>query len=229
MSDADAAAQRIARGLEIKDFTVLAPVLGTSLAVAWEVGRFTPTGGFELFSLSDHLVAAMAAVSVALAAVTFFFMCFGLVVAIVNKLIALKMHPALVAVLLTVVFVAILIWSRGVVWQAPNGSDRVVLAAFALFVANKIWFRFSLLGPVGIGFFFTVAILLCLALSSELMKTELSQADEGKGVATVTTKSSTYKARVLMAGERGLLTYIPEDKKVFFQRADELVRLEVKP
>jgi hypothetical protein len=44
----------------LKDAAILLPIVASSLAVSWEVGRFIPFGGFFLFNLSEHLLAAMA-------------------------------------------------------------------------------------------------------------------------------------------------------------------------
>jgi hypothetical protein len=46
--------------LTLKDAAILLPIVASSLAVSWEVGRFIPFGGFFLFNLSEHLLAAMA-------------------------------------------------------------------------------------------------------------------------------------------------------------------------
>ena len=62
-----------AGALPVKDLVVLIPLFATSLAISWEVGRFGPYGGFLFFSLSEHLLAAMAALPVALFLSTLFF------------------------------------------------------------------------------------------------------------------------------------------------------------
>ena len=229
MSDVESAKQTAALKWEIKDFAVLLPLLGTSLAIAWEVGRFSPTGGFGLFGLLDHLVAATAALPIALAMGTFFALSFWIVIAMGNKMAEVKMPAVIAALIVLGPFAAAALWTRGFSWKEVDGSDLVVFGAFAFLMLNQIWLRFPLIGPIGMGFFFVVAILMSLTLSSEQVKKEMTRADKGEGVSTITTKSATYKARVLMAGDRGLLTYSPESKQVLFQRGDELVSLEVKP
>jgi hypothetical protein len=222
--------QSTPRNRDVKDFAVLLPLFGTSLAIAWEVGRFTPTGGFNLFGLADHIVAATTALPIALAMGAYFFLMFFLTAATSEKLLSPESRkPALIALSLVLPFAVLLFWGRGLNWKTIEGSDMVVLGVLALLVINHLWFRYELTAPIGIGFFFIVAILMSLTLSSELVKTEMARADAGQGVATITTKAATFKARVLMAGDRGLLTYRPDTKQVLFQRADELVTLEVKP
>ena len=55
--------------LDIKDLAVLVPLLGSGLAVTYEIGSFYPLGAiaFGLFSLSEHLLGALAAFPIVLA------------------------------------------------------------------------------------------------------------------------------------------------------------------
>ncbi|MGX9389768.1 hypothetical protein ACWX0K_10920 [Nitrobacteraceae bacterium UC4446_H13] len=74
MSGADGAAAPESRGSILgataKDYAVYVPIIGTSLAFAWEVGLFVPIGGaaFGMFSISEHIVFALQALPVALVA-----------------------------------------------------------------------------------------------------------------------------------------------------------------
>jgi hypothetical protein len=56
----------------LQDLLVFVPSLTTAIALAWQIGRLQPTGGFFYFSLTDHLVAAAAAVPIAFAFAAFF-------------------------------------------------------------------------------------------------------------------------------------------------------------
>jgi hypothetical protein len=49
--------------IQVKDYIVVVPTLGTALAISWEVGSFLPIGGiaFGAFSLTEHLVFALQA------------------------------------------------------------------------------------------------------------------------------------------------------------------------
>ncbi len=49
--------------LPLKDYLVSVPLLGTTLAIVWEVGTFVPIGGeaFGLFSVSEHISFALKA------------------------------------------------------------------------------------------------------------------------------------------------------------------------
>ena len=55
-------------GFAIKDFFVLSPIIGTALALIYDVGYFYGVGisYFTLFSLSEHIVFALPALPVAL-------------------------------------------------------------------------------------------------------------------------------------------------------------------
>ena len=198
-----------------KDVAVLLPLFGTSLAIAWEVGRFSPTGGFNLFGLADHIVAATAALPVALTMGATYPMLFLLVAALSDKLTTATGRQGLVLALsLLTPFVVVILSTRGPQWKAIDGSDLVAFGAIALIVINQIWLHYPLTGPIGIGLYFVVAVLTSLTLSSELVKKEMARADEGKGVATVTTKADYLQGARPMAGDRGLLTYRPDTKQV---------------
>ena len=54
--------------LQVKDAVVLVPLFGSLLAMTWEAGQFYPTGGFRLFSLSEHLLSAIGALPITLMA-----------------------------------------------------------------------------------------------------------------------------------------------------------------
>jgi hypothetical protein len=53
--------QKVGVEFQLKDTVVVVPLLASTLAISWEIGRFIPTRGFQLFSLSEHLPAATAA------------------------------------------------------------------------------------------------------------------------------------------------------------------------
>ncbi|WFT95081.1 hypothetical protein QA633_43715 [Bradyrhizobium barranii] len=55
--------------LPYKDFVVVAPLCGSLLAIAWEIGSFQPVGliAFGSFSLAEHLTFALPALPVAFA------------------------------------------------------------------------------------------------------------------------------------------------------------------
>jgi hypothetical protein len=52
--------------IQVKDYIVVVPTLGTALAISWEVGSFLPIGGiaFGAFSLTEHLVFALQALPI---------------------------------------------------------------------------------------------------------------------------------------------------------------------
>lgn len=52
---------------EAKDVLLLVPTLASTIAVFWEIARFMPFGGFQYFTLSDHLLAALQGLPTALA------------------------------------------------------------------------------------------------------------------------------------------------------------------
>jgi hypothetical protein len=48
----------VAENPSIKDVVVVIPVIASSVAMTWEVGRFSYYGGYRYFTLTEHLAAA---------------------------------------------------------------------------------------------------------------------------------------------------------------------------
>jgi hypothetical protein len=142
---------------QFKDSAVAVPLLASSLAITWQVGRFAPTGGFENFSLSDHLVAAMAALPTAFAMATFLGFSILLLSATGKTTANETGRPMVGALTMIVPFVAVSIAYRFFTGTAYESSDFVMGAAFVLLMVNVTWLKYPLTGPHGIISLFLVA------------------------------------------------------------------------
>jgi hypothetical protein len=211
-----------------KDFVLLIPLLASSLAISWEVGKFFPSGGFSFFTLSEHFLAAMVALPVALVVTFFFAFSFATLGPIARRMAAKSPRWALIVSLLAI---AIGLAIPGAVEFHKRGeldsSTVVVDLALLLFVANAFWPKHKITGPIGLLFVFGTSILVSISLSADLSWSNIRRAEADANILSdIITKSDTSKAYVIMAGERGILSYSPDSKRFRFQRSDEIQGLE---
>jgi hypothetical protein len=217
-----------ARGqFQVKDFVVLIPLLGSLLAMAWEVGQFIPTSGFWLFSLSEHLLAAVRALPFALIAAV------GLIVGLAffpsseelgQHLFGQASEPWLRRKLLIglTIFLAVpgiaLIVAGFISRQASFFGGGVFIGGLAaLFIARPK--RASVYA-----FVFVCSLIETMGLAVDEMRGYLNA--RPNEVSTIYTKTATYSGKVIMSGERGLLFFRPDQNDFVFQRQDEIQRIE---
>lgn len=237
----------------VKDLAVLVPFVASSLAISWEVGRFIPFGGFVLFSLSEHLLAAMAALPLALA-VTVYFGCIFLVVPPVLRKLAeagtrvaalppfaaisfrtskmpqiLRWTIASISVLFWVALGAILLYF---VWKNVRVELRASIYPVAFLIAvlllNSTYFLRPLASQSMLALLGGTAILLAMTLSVDNSNLQIRKSKAGNSdrVVDITLKAGTVRGYLVMSGERGALVYSPDSDKMIFQRADEIQKLE---
>ncbi len=204
--------------LELKDIAVVVPLFATTVAISWEVGISIMSGGFFYFSLSEHLVAAIAALPFALivaVAMTF-------LAAFVRNLVGPDgMSPSdltwacgfgviagLVIVGVSVFVPSLFVFTAGVC---------VAVAALVFGAFNRSSAAVLLLYP-------TLAAALPFAAGVDLQRLTLATAT--KYPEEIKLKSGSITGAVAMAGDRGFLLYRPETKTFLFVRADELVSVE---
>jgi hypothetical protein len=209
----------------VKDVVVLIPLLGSLLAMTWEAGQFYPIGGFRLFSLSEHLLSAIAALPIALiaavvviVALTFFPSSpeliqhfFGHASKPVTRR-DLLIGGAIIALFGIADIVA------GVILRKASviGGGILVVGLAALFISRP--------NPVIVyAFCFVCSLLVTLGLAIDEMRGFLNTDPK---VSTIYTKTATYRGKVIMSGERGLLFYRPDQNDFVFQRQDEIQRIE---
>lgn len=211
--------------LDWKEWTIFVPIVTTTVALAWQIGRLEPTGGFFDFSLSDHLVAAATAIPIAFAFVCFFITIFSMIYQIA------KQFPKL-----RVAIVALLVIAEMITWALMNLnnpsfpvqlSDVLMWAVLAMLTLTLYQGEKPGGSQSGVITTAVMTIIFSMVFSSDLTKRRLREADQHKApVATVRTKSGTLTGLPIMNGERGLLTYDPSAKTVIFTRADENKTIE---
>ena len=59
----------VTKQVELKDVAVIVPLIGSTLAISFEVGSFTPIieGSFSLFSITEHIGFALSVLPIAIA------------------------------------------------------------------------------------------------------------------------------------------------------------------
>jgi hypothetical protein len=148
---------------EPRDVVVVLPVVASTMAISWQVGRMLPFGGFRFFSLTEHLIAATAALPVALITTLWLGVIFG---ALQKAGYGIKppRRPVMlfsILLLVTISVTAMLIYLFGVVLGSAIIFDVVIL----LFVANLFWFKISLTSITAMLFAFAVALIFTITLA----------------------------------------------------------------
>ncbi|MGO4510905.1 hypothetical protein AB4Z51_28235 [Bradyrhizobium sp. 2TAF36] len=214
----------LSQGFVFKDWAIFVPTLTTALALAWQVGALVPTGGFEYFSISDHLVAAAKALPFALSissAVSMTYVVYFLgpyrpqsTFDLVGKLIGVY-----VAFPFLVIFYALTFY--GVEVPGLFLMLTLILVVIGAWLLNRRSVDKGLL----LFFVFMGLTMLSTALAVDLTLWRLWRVDGGRTpLATITTKSGATKGYVVMAGERGFLVY-NSPRSTTFVRSDEVLMI----
>jgi hypothetical protein len=211
---------------EPRDVVVVLPVVASTMAISWQVGRMLPFGGFRFFSLTEHLIAATAALPVALITTLWLGVIFG---ALQKAGYGIKppRRPVMlfsILLLVTISVTAMLIYLFGVVLGSAIIFDVVIL----LFVANLFWFNISLTSITAMLFAFAVALIFTITLAYE-QSDKLIQSFKSNTtlLSTVILKTGDkILAYVVMSGERGLLLYNPSSNLVTYLPTDDVKKVE---
>ncbi|WP_316190675.1 hypothetical protein [Bradyrhizobium sp. SZCCHNS2096] len=219
--------------LNHKDLLVFVPLLTSTIAMCWQIGKFVPARLFFFaFSLSDHLVAAAAAIPITLFLVSY---------STIGNFLLLKFGtPNPTARRLIVMFLIsgppAVIGGLGLAWLFGYVvTGAVVIPALAwtisfafLNIATRS-LRLTLVSPLGVAFIFGSAAIISLTAAWASSVAALRRSELGTTpLATITTKKSGgYVGLVIMMGERGLLTYGPAQGSFRFTRADEIISIEL--
>jgi hypothetical protein len=215
-----------------KDFLVLVPLLGSGLAVIFDVGFFDGLNihYFTLFSLSEHIVFALEALPAAIVFALFVGALIyftkprsswaGLVGLIGGVILAgaaiYSVHAYFSIPLLTTIFASISVAFLIIVIEATSFLVRIVFGCvFAAFTAYQFGYEFGanylvdpLTGP--------------LASLRQLVRTPTTT--------TVNTKSDQQiEGQVVRSGERGILIYQEKARQITFLRWDEIKQISTRP
>jgi hypothetical protein len=211
---------------QIKELLFLAPLLGTSLAISYEVGRFLPFGGFRFFSLSEHLLAAVAALPVAVFLSLYFLAAFAGIkhIGIIEGRRGITRF--VVGCTLGIVPAVLLI---GAMTDGTYSFAIVAVAAtMVLIFAVVLLSRYDLTNPAAMAVVYAFSLVIAILLAQEVSRTTVIAAkNHTNGVLSeIVTNSGTTKAYVVMSGERGLLLYNPDTDRVSYQKMDEVQKIE---
>jgi hypothetical protein len=215
--------------LQAKDILLLVPLVASSVAISFQVGRFLPFAGFGYFTLSEHLIAAIGALPLALSLVSYF----ALWIALMTRIPELPELPERrKRVLFAAATTAGIAGSLGAHFLAggfhfylapPLGA--VILVGL---LANVLWYRHSLTSPLGLLFSYATAIFFTMLLANDisLNNMRMSRDHSEKVLSEIFSKSGSYKAYVIMRGEQGILLYNPDNSRVSFQRTEDIQKIE---
>jgi hypothetical protein len=212
---------------QIKDALLIIPLAASALAISWEIGRFAPFGGFRLFTISDHLLAALSALPIALIFTIYFLAVLGLIPTIGALAARHRVRFFLGCTIASVSVCACVYYFFG--GRLPTASSAVITGIVLLAVANSLWFGIRLTSPVGLLFLLGTSIILAMVMGSELSQSLADSAKQGDKRVTltdITLKTGTTRGYILMAGERGMLFYVPERDRLIFVRLEDIQRIE---
>jgi hypothetical protein len=207
-----------------KDLIQASTLFASLAAISYEVGAFSATGGFQFFSLTDHLLSAMSALPIALTA----------------------------AIGAVVVYSSIWRWRKiGGGSELLNHKRQwltaVLALIFVLTALSGIWLGSAVIGLAGIcGVIVIIVFLEIGARSTEVIglvtfailacglplsvgfdvARSLERNAKPENLATVELKSGRINGHIIMVGERGVLLYRPDTKSYLFQKSDAIVSIE---
>ncbi|UPK05338.1 hypothetical protein [Bradyrhizobium sp. 170] len=221
------------RRVEIKDLAVVVPLIASSVAMSYEVGRFLIFGGFYYFSISEHLLFALSSLPLALFGTIFLALIFVPISYFANRTHEWKFGPrirtyiALLTIALLILFV-VFMESNFVpeLLREFRATLTLLLVIGGAILANGFHYRQGLTSPVVILFVLGMSITFAVTVAMDISNANISRVRTGRFLSEIVTKSATQKAFVVMGGERGLLLYHPDSKRVSFQRADEIQKIE---
>jgi hypothetical protein len=121
------------------------------------------------------------------------------------------------------------------------GGAIIALAGIAVIVAGVILRKAAVIGGgifvaglaplffrpnpiIFYAFCFVCSLLVTMGLAVDDMRGYLNSRPDA--VSTIYTKTTTYRGKVIMSGERGLLFFRPEQNDFVFLRQDELQKIE---
>lgn len=211
--------------LALKDAILMAPLFATSVAISWEVGIFSVSGGFYFFSLSEHLVSAISALPLALLTAL---MAAGVVIN-VKRWRQRRDQPAApwttkkreaifaLLVVLTVILTGVGVW-KGSLFVAALG----VVAGLTAIIFGTLYVKLS--DAVGVLCFAIVCTFLPFSAAFDLTRWSLDLPADAQSA--IKLKSGSLSGIIIMAGERGILLFRQDTRTFLFQRADEMLSIE---
>lgn len=218
------------RSIEWKDVAIFLPVMGSALAVSYEIGVFMPIGmsAFGLFSLTEHLLWSLPAIPLLVGMPIAVFVADALFNLINHKIrkthrgpregrkIRLKLRAiSIFSFAFASMFVGLAVYFREAFWIAMSLPPYGI--ALALISPKKMFTRRNLVGGVAV-------TLIVLAMAQGLDGTRIGL---GRACpATFVVDGSPLQATLIRAGERGLLLYDRPTQKFSFLKWDAFKRVD---
>jgi hypothetical protein len=207
--------------LDLKDVLVTIPAISSAFALSWEIGRFLPFGGFEYFSVSEHLLAAINGLPVAIVATAIAVACiFGIdnmwrVTGIHNQI--KYFFPAMLGPIIPLVLEGF----------SSETTFSVVLfsVAFMIVIINSFVVRIPLTGPLVLFFLGVFGILFAMAVSIDQARASMVASFERQS--TIFTTTGQMRGFIVMAGEHGLLVYDPGADQRIYLKMDNVEKIEL--
>lgn len=211
--------------LQFKDVVVLIPLFGSLLAMTWEVGQFIPIDGFRQFSLSEHLLSAVAALPFAIIAAVVLIVAltfFPSSEELAQHFFGRTSKPMIRRDLLIGGVIIALAGIAGIVAGVILRAAAIIGGGIFAVGLAALFFRPN---PVIVyAFCFVCSLLVTMGLAIDNMRGYLNSRPDA--VSTIYTKTAAYRGKVIMGGERGLLFFRPEQNDFVFLREDEIQRIE---
>jgi hypothetical protein len=203
--------------LEIKDALLMVPVIASSVAISWAIGRFIPFGGFGYFSLSDHLLSATSALPVALMAVAYFGLGFFILAKIVPRaafrlLLESGNHTKLlVFALVLVTLIAVLGGLKVRTGDLPPLFVLVLSALAIVPIVNVFWLHYPVVGNASLLFIFGSSVAATMAIAADLSFSDMNLANQKNDfvLSDIVTQNGTTSAFIIMGGDHGLNSSAP--------------------
>ncbi|MCK1478605.1 hypothetical protein IVB27_28620 [Bradyrhizobium sp. 197] len=233
-----------AEKVPLKDAVVLVPLMASSLAIAWEVGRFLPFGGFLLFTFSEHMLAAMNALPIALAFTVYFV---GIVIVLPKVRVAARTsvdftkekvggHIGVWSTIAVVSLVALIAALCAMIYYIVKHISTVsfsiipIAALVTIVLANQFVFKRPVASSSILSLLAGTAIVFAMAASVDQSRRTINAMKDGSlsdfRQEVFLKSAASIKGFLLMAGDRGVLIYLPEGDALNFVRNDDVQRIE---
>jgi hypothetical protein len=226
----------------LKELAVFVPVLGTAIAITYDVGFFwgLDINYFTLFSLTEHLVFALEALPIALSlsfVSTALFVTFKVADQRDNEKIAREMLSLTAQEQLewlreemarrrrsALMWAGIsLAWTIAASFISALLSLIVLVVCVALYTVGLVFYTNILRSPFMVATYgVVVSLLTTFAVGIDVQERFVRR---GKVAHTVSLEDSELKGRIVRAGDRGILFYEPGSQEITFVRWEAVKRI----
>jgi len=232
-SDKSAATDNAATAvrLEVKDLAVTIPLFGSGLAITYEVGSFYPLGSnaFGLFSLSEHLLWALAAFPIVLILLGAFVTVHGFVVVQNFRKSLRKRRPDAgrrYKRKIRLFIISYVAAGAAAVWMGWNERSAFLIAlgmgSFICAILQFLPFRIKIERYSGMLSLVAIAFLIAYAVGFDQTRKQLLSGC----TAEFAFKDGIKSAVLVRSGERGALLYDPVRNRFTFDKWEDLKRID---